>query len=671
MLLRILNLAFCLTLCLFINSAEAQLSHSGFTQDHFRKGLIFIDNKQYKKFFYLLSKDIDPNIKLALKWYYYLSASGNYSFEEITHFIEQYPYLPNSKALKRKIESTNFSIHQYDKILQWLDYGKAIQTTIGLEKFLYIIEHYNDNENFIKYIVKEIWKRKDFKFIYQMRDFRKKYANYLDYNDFLTRAEYLITNNRFTMYEAMRNELRKSDQKLFNARVALKQSKPNVDSYIAKVPKYLLNDPGLIFDRVIWRKNRKKDYEDLLLTLKPEFKNAKLLWKHINYTARKLINNKEYKRAYKIIANHGHESGIEFAQGEWLAGFISLVFLQKPQQAYRHFYTIYNNVSMPISLARASYWLGRSAEKFGNFSLSRKWYVRASLYPTTFYGQMALVKIGGVNNLFRLPITSQNQDDINPITNKLAKIGFMFWHIGHKISAKQFLTAAAESAKNSSELYEISNRIIEKNIPELAVFFANISVKHGAILSRAGYPIIKNLPKIDNDDGSLVLSIIRQESQFIYNAYSHKHATGIMQILPTTANAIANEMNIKYDKSSLHNDPIYNINIGSYYLNKLASKYDNNIILTSAAYNGGEGNVDSWIKKYGDPRKFSNVNDVVNWVEKVPFAETRNYIQRVFESRQIYRAVIFQQPFYDIRVVANDILGIEDKTIFNSAYVRN
>ena len=149
-----------------------------------------------------------------------------------------------------------------------------------------------------------------------------------------------------------------------------------------------------------------------------------------------------------------------------------------------------------------------------------------------------------------------------------------------------------------------------------------------------GYPIIK-LPYKSGVEPALILSVIRQESNFDKKAKSRRGAMGYMQLMPKTARELGKILKVNFTLAQLKNNPTLNIILGSEYLRRLIEKFDGSYVLALAAYNAGPLNVTRWMKNAGDPRK-SEV-DVIDWIERIPFRETRNYVQRVLENVSVYR----------------------------------
>jgi soluble lytic murein transglycosylase len=358
-----------------------------------------------------------------------------------------------------------------------------------------------------------------------------------------------------------------------------------------------------------------------------------------------LINNHKYDLAYDISKNNGNVKGTaDFADSAWMSGWLALTYKKDAKSAYEHFYEMYNNVNFPVSKSRAAYWAARAAEANNNVNIAAQWYKLAAIHNTTFYGQLAYAKVYD-NKLFNIadvPLVSEA--NLNKYhQNSLVKIAFMLTMLNEDNTAEKFITAAIEESNLSEDLYLISGLGLQMNETKLSVIAAKEALKKGFVFTKTGWPIIENIPESEAEK-ALVMGIIRQESRFDSNARSSANAMGLMQILPSTAKSLAKKIGVRYTEADLTENPQYNILLGSRYIGDLVNRFDGSYILAIAAYNAGPTNVKRWINNYGDPRKMTSNYEVINWIERIPFKETRSYVQRVLENIQVYRDLLNRQP---------------------------
>ena len=430
-------------------------------------------------------------------------------------------------------------------------------------------------------------------------------------------------------------------QKLFEARILFIKNYSRYPNSLYKVSDDLINDEGLIYNIVKWLEKRDQDTKITKYLLNIEDSIYPKKWFSVRVrNARFLIQKKEYIKAYKVISQHNLESGsYEYAESEWFSGWIALRFLNKAKIAKNHFEKLYNNVGYAVSLSRGAYWLGRSYAAMMDYEQANKWYKIASQYSATYYGQMAILEI---NNQINLQLPEQDNFVSEELKNflaenNLAKIAAYYIYIGENKQAINFLThimkedSSASLAKQSVALISYSNNY--EAINKIARFATRFNV-----ITLANYPVIKQLS--NSKQNSLIMSIIKQESGFNKSAISSAGAVGFMQLMPQTAKEMARRMKIPFSKRRLKTDAKYNIKLGSYYINHLLNRFDNSYVLAIASYNAGPTNTKRWIKDNGDPRGFTDRYEVIDWIEKITFPETRNYVQRIVENSVIYSHLI-------------------------------
>jgi soluble lytic murein transglycosylase len=369
-------------------------------------------------------------------------------------------------------------------------------------------------------------------------------------------------------------------------------------------------------------------------------------WKEREIISRALIYKKKYEIAYKISSNHGMTEGSDFAAAEWMSGWISLSFLNDPLTAKDHFQNFYNNVNYPISTSRGAYWLARSYEKLGDREQSNKWYQEASKYLTTYYGQLAFLKLNP-NGKFELQKNMEVDSKYRYIffNKELVKIVYLLDELKKDKYTKFILRHLAND--NVIKGSEVLAGELATNIDryDFAIQVSKIASYQKRFHNKFNYPIIST-PKTINGrkipESAFILSIIRQESEFDLSANSHAGAKGLMQLMPYTAKLVSKQAKLPYSKSRLTTDPEYNINLGSYYIASLILQYDGAYPFATAAYNAGPNRVKYWNKINKNPQK-KQIN-YVDWVELIKFRETRNYVQRVLENYNVYRYILEKKP---------------------------
>ncbi|MDA0664726.1 MAG: lytic transglycosylase domain-containing protein, partial [Proteobacteria bacterium] len=300
-----------------------------------------------------------------------------------------------------------------------------------------------------------------------------------------------------------------------------------------------------------------------------------------------------------------------------------------------HFTTLYENVRYPISRARGAYWAGRAAEASGIHAraAAQQWYGAAATHFTTFYGQLALSRLVTQPSPVWQPQSAQ-QDILAFRNRETVRLTRMLAELERNDLVETFLEKLMVDATSGSEWTLVANFAIEVGRQDMSVRVAKQAIRDGIVLTETGYPALPTALDIPANP-ALVHAVIRQESAFDTQATSGAGARGLMQLMPATARGLAQQMNISHSHQQLTADPAHNLNLGSTYLAQLIDTFDGSVVLALAAYNAGPSRVRRWLTEYGDPRDGS-ILAAVDWVESIPYPETRNYVQRVLENLPIY-----------------------------------
>ena len=591
----------------------------------------------------------DKSIYNFIKWRYLLTTGNQASFYDYKVFIEQnsqYPRIDRLRYLaEHKLSTSRVSpkkiINWFSKKEPFSGFGKMI---LGESLVL------TGNKEKGTDLIKEGWVTADLS-KNELKFYRKKFKKYLNANDYIKRADYLAWNSKHWDLKRLLRYLPKDYELLYTARQILMTKGYGVDQAIKNVPEKFKNDAGLNYDRLKWR--RKKGRVDSSTEILLKIRNDKdylvmpdKWWKEREIISRSLIYKKKYEIAYKISSNHGMTEGSNYAAAEWMSGWIALSFLNDPLIAKDHFHNFFNNVNYPISTSRGAFWLGRTYEKLDDRAQSNKSYQEASKYLTTYYGQLAFLKLNPnekftlnkdmlVDNKYRYIFFNKELVKIVYLLNELKKdkyTKFILRHLANDNINKGSEVLAAELATN-----------IERY--DFAIQVSKIASYKKRFHNKFNYPIIST-PKTINGrkipESALILSIIRQESEFDLSANSHAGAKGLMQLMPYTAKLVSKQAKLPYSKSRLTTDPEYNINLGSHYIAGLILQYDGAYPFAAAAYNAGPKRVKYWKKINKNPQK-KQIN-YVDWVELIKFRETRNYVQRVLENYNVYRYILEKKP---------------------------
>ncbi len=456
------------------------------------------------------------------------------------------------------------------------------------------------------------------------------------------RLDNLLWEERHAEAERMLKRVPEDLRALARARLALQAQSKGVTSLIEAVPKSRAGDAGLAYDRFIWR--MKKDLYDEATELILERSNtAESLGRPEAWAerravlARYLMRNGRTQDAYRVAANHHlpTDSGASaYADLEFLSGFIALRRLNDPATALKHFKHLLAGVTTPISLARAHYWIGRAEDAAGGDGSAS--YKAAAAHQTAFYGLLAAERLG-LSLDERLLAKPQTPDwrGAGYAQSSVLAAAQLLLKAGDRTLAKRFLLHLGES-QDETGLAQLADMAIDWGEPHLAVLIAKQAAERGLILPHAYYPVPDFVPDGLQVSRALALSIARRESEFDPAARSSADARGLMQVLPGTAKLMAGKLGKTFDAAKLLSDPAYNVTMGSAYLAEMVGTFGPSIALVASGYNAGPRRPERWMAEFGDPRR-PDV-DVIDWIETIPFAETRTYVMRVAEGVVIYRA---------------------------------
>ena len=615
-----------------------------------KQAISFMEKSNWKDAKKAASKARAKSIYDFIQWRHLLTTGNRATFTEYKQFIERvkdYPRIDRVRYLgEHKINSKN---HTKNEIIQWFDKYPPLS---GFGKMMLGDALLSKNKETAINLIKEGFIKADLS-KNDLIFFRKKFKKYLNSSDYIKRADYLAWENKYWDLKRMLRYLPKDYQLLYTARQLLMSRSYGVDSAISNVPASLKKDAGLNYDRLKWR--RKRGRVDSSLEILLSIKNNKdymvrpdKWWVERSIIARSLIYKKRYEQAYKVTSKHGLLEGAELAEAEWMSGWIALSFLKDPILAKSHFTKFYNNVGYPISLSRGAYWLGRANLALNNKEEADKWFKEGSKYLTTYYGQLSHMKIYP-NKTFELKESTQVDKNYAEsfYKNKLVAIVHLLDEVKKDKYTKHILRFLAND--NVSAGSEILAAKLATDISrfDFAIQVSKIASYQKRFHNKYNYPVISTPNKVGSrkiPEQALILSIIRQESEFDISARSRVGAQGLMQLMPYTAKTVAKQAKVSYSKSRLTTSPEYNINLGSFYIAGLILDYDGSYPFAVAAYNAGPKRVKYWKKINKDPQK--KQIDYVDWVELIKFKETRNYVQRVMENYNVYRYILSQKPIF-------------------------
>lgn len=358
--------------------------------------------------------------------------------------------------------------------------------------------------------------------------------------------------------------------------------------------------------------------------------------------ARQAMRDGNAARAYEIASLHQLAEGANYADLEWLAGYIALTHLDAPDLALDHFQRFRAAVSTPISLGRAGYWLGRALDAGGDPEGACDAYALGADHPTSFYGLLAAEAIGrDITAQITAADTAAPWRAADFARTDLYEITTLALRMGDTGLARRFLLHLSET-QDREGLEQMGAMLAELGTPHLQVMLGKAAAERGLTIPGPYYPLHPVTGMDLPAPMHWALAIARRESEFNPVVRSGAGATGLMQLMPATAREMARDQGLAYDEARLVSDWRYNARLGAAYLAQLLARYDGNPLLVAAAYNAGPGRLAGWLESYGDPRLMTP-EAAIDWIEHLPFRETQNYVMRVAESLPIYRARLGQE----------------------------
>ena len=485
-------------------------------------------------------------------------------------------------------------------------------------------------------LIKHWWRDKSFEAEPQ-RTMLARFSDLLTPDDHARRADILLYGSHGPAAREMIALLPEDQRAQAQARIALRADARDATDLVANLGGEKSQAPGVAFERAAYLRRKGMDMAAIEEVQYFPHEVATLdqgdrIWDERHHLVLSALRAGDTKAAYAAAADSGLTQGADAADAEFTAGWIALTKLKQPEKAAKHFAAVERIGTSPITKGRALYWEGRAAEAAHDRQASQDFYARAAQNYSTFYGMLAAEKLGQ-----RLtvpgdpPITPQMQARFEA-RGEIQATRLLFDY-GLRDLFRTFVLGLDDvlpTAEDEAMLVDLARNYGEQDISMRA---ARGAAQRGFILPGRAYPV-RNAPD-GGAEAALVLGITRQESNFDPYLRSGAGARGMMQLMPTTAKILARRMGVSYSPGQL-DEPEYNMRLGSTYLGQLVSQFSGSYVMAIAGYNAGPGRPAQWSSFCGDPR--GGATDPVDFIECIPFSETRNYVMRVMENMQIYRA---------------------------------
>ncbi|MGY3607081.1 MULTISPECIES: lytic transglycosylase domain-containing protein [unclassified Bradyrhizobium] len=586
-------------------------------------------------------KITDPAGQKLVEWYILRHTETTANFSRYAAFMAANPDWPSMALLRRKAEgrlwqerSDAATVHRFTRDRPTSSKGKFALARVLLTE--------GDRDGAAR-LVSDAWRSEE------LSD-RLEGDAYEVFSDLLTREDHRARMDKRIGAKDLAGAKRAA-QRLGSDELAIVKACGAVAAKSSKALDQLNDvatearkDLGYTLCRLQWLlgENRVDDAADLVLSAAPEamaLQDTDQWWRERRSLARKLLDQGKFQTAYQVVAAAALPAN-EYYRADFhsTCGWIALRYLNDPVTAATHFARIDEGAANPIVLARANYWRGRAAEALGEKDAMRASFEAAARYPTAYYGQLARARLGLDAIELRTPSPAPASDDMAAADERV-RAADMLYQIGERDVALYFATDLGEQSTDVATLNALGELTARRNDAAAMLQLGKSALGRGLALERYAFPTIgipnhtQVAPEIER---SMIYSVARTESAFDQRDKSPANAVGLMQVTPEAGRDTAKRFGVTYDWDRMVSDPVYNTQMGAAELSALLADYKGCHIMTFAGYNAGRGRVRDWVKAYGDPRD-PNV-DPVDWVERIPISETRNYVQRVMENLLVYRA---------------------------------
>jgi soluble lytic murein transglycosylase len=435
------------------------------------------------------------------------------------------------------------------------------------------------------------------------------------------------------------------------ARIAVNDKAGNAKALLDALPDSAQADPGVMFSRIQWlRRNDKLAEAASLIAAAPRdpavVHDVDEWWIERRVLVRKLLDAGDAAAAYKVARDAAPPAKENYrVDHEFTAGWIALRFLNEPALAAQHFARIGNGITNPIALARGAYWRGRAAEAMNRTQEAHGFYEHAARHSTAYYGQLARARLGLSELALAAPPRPSAENRASLARIEVARAAAILYALGERDLVIPLMADLAERAEDIGALVALAEVATHYQDARSVLLIGKAALGRGYAFDHYAFPTF-GLPHYSaigpEVEPAVVYSIARQESAFNPRDVSSARALGLMQVTPEAGRYVAKKFNVAYDEKRLLRDNVYNMQIGAAELGDDIAAYRGSYILAFAGYNAGRGRVHEWVASYGDPRDPSV--DPIDWVERIPFAETRNYVQRILENLQVYRVKFGGSP---------------------------
>jgi soluble lytic murein transglycosylase len=585
-------------------------------------------------------KIADPAAQKLAEWFILRHSESSALFNRYLTFITDNPEWPGTTLLRRRAESRLWQ-EKSDAATVHAFTGNQPLTARGRFALARVLLDEGDRDG-AQRLVREAYRAEELT--------ERTESDVLDaFRDLLNREDHMARMDKRLgakdISGAMRSAKRAGDDAvaIVKACSAVKGDDNKAADKLDSVSADASRDLGYVLCRVqyLMRKERFVDAANLVRIAPKEtmaLQDTDEWWRVRRLLARKLLDLRDYQAAYDVTYDAALPASDAYrADSQFMPGWIALRYLDDPRTARAYFARIDEGATNPITLARANYWRGRAAEALGDKAAMRKYYEMSARYPTAYYGQLSRSKLGIDRIELRIPPQPQLASSSN-VADEIVRAADLLYAIGERDIVVAFGADLAEQSTDVATMSALAEAMGRHNDAHAMLELGRTALGRGLALDVYAFPTI-GIPEHTQFgqaiDLSVIYSVARTESAFDQRDRSSAMAVGLMQVTPEAGKDTAKRFNVKYDWDRMVSDPVYNTQMGAAEISALLAEYKGNFIMTFAGYNAGRGRVRDWIKAYGDPR--DPAVDPVDWAERIPFSETRNYVQRVMENLLVYQ----------------------------------
>lgn len=584
----------------------------------------------------------DPVARKLIEWAILRAEDDEFSFERYAAFIAANPGWPNTAMFRRKAEAALWQDRMNENVVHGF-FATARPTTAKGRLALARAAIAQGDRALAQRYTREAW-RNDALGTDMEKQVLDSFGPLLSGGDHKIRMDQRFYSEDTDAGMRAAQRLGGVHLAIAKARKAVIDKSSNAKALLNAVPDEARRDPGYMFSRVQWLRRNDKFAEAAQIMLAAPVDPAVILdtdewWQERRLLARKLLDTGEVQLAYRV-AREGAAPAKENARVDQLftAGWIALRYAKDPGSANQYFAQIAQSSAHPTSLARAAYWQGRTAEALGRHDEARTHYSRGAQYPAAYYGQLARARLGGGE--ISLPPAPTPGADARATLSRLeiVRAAEILYAIDERDLVVSLSADLADRPTDPGALAMLAEVATRHQDARTLLLIGKGAMARGLPFEAHAFPTVglpRYTPAGPQVEPAVAYSIARQESAFNPRAVSSAKALGLMQVTPAAGKHIAKRIGVAFDQKRLLNDPVYNVQLGAAELGDALETYRGSYILTFASYNAGRGRVREWIERYGDPR--DPQIDPIDWVERIPFSETRNYVQRILENMQVYR----------------------------------